>query len=128
MEKVVPVLGIDDYQQACDFYVTGLGFEIDFEHRHEPGFPVHMGIKHGELYLHLSEHSKGHAGSEIYIFVDDVQAWFERCKEGGIETESPPIKQPWGNTDLPIKDPFRNLLRLSQIGTHPGGSTPNRPE
>jgi len=37
MEHVTPVLGIDDYQAAVDFYVTGLGFEIMFEHRHQPG-------------------------------------------------------------------------------------------
>lgn len=126
MERVVPVLQIDDYQQACDFYVKGLGFNIEFEHRHEPGFPVFMGIRKGDLYFHLSEHGKGHVGTEVYVFVDDIQAWYERCQANGIATETPPEPKPWGNTDMPLKDPFRNLLRFSQTGTHEGQNTPNK--
>ena len=49
MERVIPVLQIDDYDQAVDFYATRLGFTILFEHRHEPGFPVYMVVKHGDL-------------------------------------------------------------------------------
>ena len=126
MERVVPVLSVDDYQKACDFYVTGLGFTIDFEHRHEPGFPVHMGVRRGDLYLHLSEHGRGHCGSEVYVFVDDIQAWYEQCVACGVNVDGPPVQKPWGNTELAVKDPFRNLLRLSQLNTHAGQSTPNK--
>ncbi|MCB9893930.1 MAG: VOC family protein [Planctomycetes bacterium] len=127
MERVVPVLQIDDYQQACDYYVDGLGFSIDFEHRHEPGFPVFMGIRKGELYMHLSEHGRGHPGTEVYVFVDDVKFWYERCQAKSVPTDGPPDAKPWGNTELALKDPFRNLLRITQIGTHKGQSTPNKP-
>lgn len=51
MERVIPVLQIDNYDQAVDFYVTRLGFTILFEHRHEPGFPVYMVVKHGNLLM-----------------------------------------------------------------------------
>ncbi|MDC1142708.1 VOC family protein [Planctomycetota bacterium] len=125
MQQAVPVLQIDDYAQACEFYIDGLGFEIDFEHRHEPGFPVHMGIKKGDIFMHLSEHGRGHVGTEVYVFVDDVNAWHERCKSAGIETNGPD-KKPWGNTEMALTDPSRNLLRITQIGTHEASpSTPN---
>lgn len=125
MERVVPVLQIDDYAEAVTFYVDRLGFEIDFEHRHEPGFPVFMGIAKGELYLHLSEHGRGHPGTEIYVFVDDVDAWYELCRRGGVDTGGPPDPKPWGNTELAVGDPSRNLLRITQIGTHGGSNTPD---
>lgn len=118
MEKVVPVLQIDDGDMAKAFYLDKLGFELDFEWRHEPGFPVFMGIKRGELDLHLSEHGKGHPGSEIYIFVDDVHEWYERITAGGITPTNGPEPKPWGNTEMLITDPHRNSLRISQIGTH----------
>lgn len=118
MEKVVPVLQIDDCDEAKEFYINKLGFELDFEWRHEPGFPVFMGIKYGDLYLHLSEHGKGHTGSEVYIFVDDIEVWHKRCKEREIEIKNGPVKQAWGNTDMLLVDPHRNSLRFSQIGTH----------
>ena len=126
MECVIPVLQIDDYQDAVDFYVSGLGFEIVFEHRHEPGFPVFMGIKKGDLNFSLSEHGRGHQGTEIYIYVDDIQAWHERCKASNITPENPPTPMPWGNTEMLVIDPFRNALRFSQIGTHAGQATPNK--
>ena len=65
MEHVLPVLQIDDYEGAVDFYVDKLGFEIVMEHRHEPGFPVFMVIKSGDLHIALSEHGRGHQGTEI---------------------------------------------------------------
>jgi len=118
MEKVVPVLQIDDGEVAKAFYVGQLGFELDFEWRHEPGFPTFMGIKLGELYLHLSEHGKGHPGTEVYIFVEDIGEWHQRCKDSGIQPASGPEKMPWGNTDMLIIDPHRNALRFSQLKTH----------
>ncbi|MGF1511786.1 MAG: glyoxalase superfamily protein [Myxococcota bacterium] len=65
MNRVVPVLQIDDGNRAKAFYVEKLGFTVAFEHRHEPGFPVHKGIEHGDLFMHLSEHGRGHVGSEV---------------------------------------------------------------
>ena len=118
MEKIVPVLQIDDGAIAKQFYVDKLGFKLDFEWRHEPGFPVVMGIKSGELYLHLSEHGKGHPGTEIYIFIDDITVWHRQCVSNDVAIENGPEQKPWGNTEMLIKDPHRNALRFSQIGTH----------
>lgn len=127
MERIVPVLGIDDYDVAVDFYVDRLGFKILFEHRHEPGFPVFMAVQHGNLLLSLSEHSKGHTGSELYIYVHDLDHWHRLCQSVSIQPECEPSQKPWGNTEMPVVDPFRNLLRFTQEGTHPGANTPNIP-
>ena len=127
MEHVLPVLQIDDYAAAVDFYVDKLGFHIAMEHRHEPGFPVFMVVKKGNLALALSEHGRGHPGSEVYLYVDDVNAWYHRCTAAGIAPVHPPQAQPWGNTEMLLQDPSRNALRFSQVGTHEGRSTPHKP-
>lgn len=126
MEHVIPVLQIDDYQEAVDFYVETLGFSILFEHRHEVGFPVFMAIEKGGLRFSLSEHGRGHPGSEIYLYVDDIQGWHRQCLAGGIQPEQAPTPMPWGNTEMLVKDPSRNALRFSQLDTHAGGNTPNK--
>lgn len=118
MEKIVPVLQIDDAEIAKDFYLNKLGFVLDFEWRHEPGFPVFMGVEKGDLYLHLSEHGKGHSGTEVYVFVKDISVWHSRCLQYDVVLDHEPQKMPWGNTDMLVVDPFRNSLRFSQIGTH----------
>ncbi len=126
MEYVLPVLQIDDYDGAVDFYVRRLGFEIVMEHRHEPNFPVFMIVRHGTLLLALSEHGRGHPGTEIYIYVDDIGDWHTQCTANGVSPEHEPEKKPWGNTEMLVLDPFRNTLRFSQTGTHAGTNTPNR--
>lgn len=126
MEKVLPVLSIDSYEDAVRFYEAALGFSILMEHRHEPGFPVFMIVKKGELEIGLSEHGSGHPGSEIYIYVDDISEWHRRCTEGGLRLEHPPQAMPWGNTEMLLKDPSRNALRFTQRGTHQGANTPNK--
>ena len=118
MEQVVPILPIDDGKAAKKFYVDGLGFEVEFEWRHEPGFPVHMSVAKGALRLHLSEHAKGQAGVDMYIFVDDVEAWRTRCDANQISIERGPEKMPWGNTEMTLSDPFGSLLRVTQLNTH----------
>jgi len=126
VERVVPVLSIDEYESAVDFYVRRLGFDILFEHRHEPGFPVYMVVQAGSFAIGLSEHGRGHQGSEIYLIVNDIAIWHERCLAGDVAIEQPPQKMPWGNTEMLIVDPFRNSLRFTQENTHPGQSTPNK--
>lgn len=113
MAKVVPVLQIDDFEHAMPFY-EALGFELVFSWQHEPGFPVFAGIACGDIELNLSEHGKGHPGSEIYIHVDDIVVWHQRCLAAGVEPESGPQEQVWGAIEMLIKDPFRNALRFSQ--------------
>lgn len=126
MERVIPVLQIEDYELAVDFYATRLGFTILFEHRHEPGFPVYMVVQRGDLFIGLSEHGRGHQGSEIYIIVDDIESWHALCLERDVTMENPPEKMPWGNTEMLLTDPFRNALRFTQENTHAGQNTPNK--
>lgn len=127
MEHVLSVLQIDDYDTAVDFYVTRLGFEILMEARHEPGFPVFMIIQNGSLRLALSEHGRGHPGSEVYVYVDDIDAWHQRCLANQISPTQSPTAMYWGNTEMLVTDPSRNALRFSQTDTHEGESTPNKP-
>lgn len=114
MEKAVPVLQIDDYAEAKSFYVDKLGFEILFEARHEPGFPVFMPVEKGGLLFSLSEHGRGHQGTEVYLYVDDIEAWHALCEENDIQIEQQPHTQPWGCREMLVIDPFRNALRFSQ--------------
>ena len=42
VQRVMPTLRITRYAQSRAFYVDGLGFRVDWEHRFEPHFPVFM--------------------------------------------------------------------------------------
>lgn len=63
-----PVLRIFDEAKAREFYVDFLGFQVDFEHRFEPGTPLYMGISRDGCKLHLSEHhGDGTPGTTLRI-------------------------------------------------------------
>lgn len=113
MEQAIPHLRILDYDKAVAFYVEALGFEIDFEWRNEPGFPVYMGIRRGPLYAHLSElEGSGQPGKGrgMTLSVEDVDAWYEALKQKGISFERELQTQPWGLRDFVVQDPFGNTI------------------
>jgi catechol 2,3-dioxygenase-like lactoylglutathione lyase family enzyme len=74
--KPTPILRIFDEAKAREFYVDFLGFQVDWEHRFEPGLPLYMQVSQGECQLHLSEHHGDAApGSAVRIPAPDVDAY-----------------------------------------------------
>ena len=59
-----------------------------------------MIVRNGNLELGLSEHGRGHQGTEVYLYVDDLEAWHKRCLANGVAVESLPTAMPWGNTEM----------------------------
>lgn len=112
-QRVFPVLRILDEQQARAFYVDGLGFAVDWDWRHEPGFPIFMQVSRDGLALFLSEHAgDAEVGGRVYLSVDDVGAWYEGIEARGLKADSPPQDQPWGQREVTYCDPFGNRVTL----------------
>jgi hypothetical protein len=40
--QTIPILRIFDEAKAREFYLGYLGFQVDWEHRFEPGMPLYM--------------------------------------------------------------------------------------
>jgi len=116
MQRVVPAIRIDDYQRSHHFYVGKLGFEVDWEWRHEPGQPVFMQISKAGLSLYLSEHAgDGELGCLVYLYVSDVDAWHEQLLDAGLEVDGEPANQPWGNREMRLSDPDGNQLVFASV-------------
>ena len=112
-QRVFPVLRILDEAEAKGFYVQGLGFKVDWEWRHEPGFPLFMQVSRDGLSIFLSEYSGDcQTGGLVYLEVDDVDAWFVETQERGVEPERPPMTQPWGQREMTFGDPFGNRITI----------------
>lgn len=81
MQRTVPILHIDSYEEAKAFYVDWLGFKIDWEFRFEPTFPVYMQVSRDGLVFHLSEHKGGNPGPAMcHVDVDDLDALMAEWK------------------------------------------------
>ena len=108
-----PILRSFDERRAKLFYVDFLGFEIEFEHRFEPGLPLYMGLCKGACRTHLSEHyGDGTPGAAMRIPVDDVKAFARELREKNFENARPgePQLMDWGSWETTIQDPASNRL------------------
>lgn len=113
MQQVFPTLRITDYARSKRFYVDGLGFRIDWEHRFDVRDPVFVQLTRDGLSLYLSEHAgDGRPGGLVHLYVPDVDAWYAEIVSRGLAVEFPPRDEPWGNRDLRIADPDGNQLCL----------------
>jgi uncharacterized glyoxalase superfamily protein PhnB len=128
-------LWVHDQNEALDFYVGKLGWEIRHDVTMEeiggfrwltvsppsqpdfavvlmaiPGPPV-MDADTAEQVRSLM--AKGFAGT-VFLTTDDVDGDYERLSKAGVEFTTPPSDMPYGR-DCGLRDPSGNNLRLAQL-------------
>jgi catechol 2,3-dioxygenase-like lactoylglutathione lyase family enzyme len=110
---VMPTLRMTSYEQSKAFYVDGLGFQIDWEHRFKPDFPVFMQVSREGLAFFLSEHTGDcPVGGLVHLYVPDVDAWYAEFQSKGVQVKEPPNQSLQGLRDMTIEDPDGNKLRI----------------
>ncbi|MGH9842114.1 MAG: glyoxalase superfamily protein [Blastocatellia bacterium] len=113
MQNVMPALRITDYERSRAFYVDGLGFQIEGEHRFAPHLPVFMTIGRDGLSLYLSQHAGDcQAGGLVFLYVEDVDAWYAEITGRGVKAESPPENFEGRIRDFRVVDPDGNKLDI----------------
>jgi catechol 2,3-dioxygenase-like lactoylglutathione lyase family enzyme len=79
MQRIIPALRITNYEQSKRFYVEALGFQVDWEARFEPGFPVFMQISRDGIKLFLTEHRGDcQPGGLVHFYYDDLDPMYEQ--------------------------------------------------
>ena len=113
--KTTPILRIFDEAKAKQFYIDFLGFQVDWEHRFEPGTPLYMQISKDGCVVHLSEHYGDCCpGAAMRIQTTTLDAFHAELVAKGYEYWRPGIeKMPWGTRDMSVKDPFGNRLTFT---------------
>lgn len=116
MKSVVPILFVRDVLKSTAFFHEKLGFEIDFVYG-EP--PFYGSVSRDNICLHLRcVHQPNFAelaAREVSLIlatieVSDVEELYAEFKTRNVAFAQPPTKQPWGGTDLQIRDPDGNVI------------------
>jgi catechol 2,3-dioxygenase-like lactoylglutathione lyase family enzyme len=111
--QVIPTLRIANYARSRSFYVDGLGFHVDWEHRFQPGFPVFAQISRDGMTLFLSEHRDDcPAGALTHFLVADVDAMYDELRSRGTVVSAPPSESLQGLRDMTVIDADGNKLRF----------------
>src|ERR1043166_9319969 len=96
MLRSIPILRIFDEAKAREFYVSFLGFAIDWEHRFAPDAPLYMQV------------------SRIRIDTQDLDAFHAELTAKQYKYARLGInEQPWGR-EVSVKDPFGNRLIFAE--------------
>lgn len=113
--KGIPTFRILNYKKAMDFYINGLGFNIDWEHRFNPSEPVYMQISRNGLTLHLSENKRFETGIIVFVECKNLAELYTELRDKKPEIGiSKPEKTNWQTIQMEIEDPFGNLLRFNE--------------
>ena len=118
-----PVLWIEDLERSKAFYVNLLGFNLS----HEDSTSVALTLGSDMILLvtleSASEMLQGAtvttpkglpSTSEFCIFVDDVDAWYERLSALGVEFFISPTDRYWGRRTAHLRDPDGWIWEISQ--------------
>ncbi len=89
-QTVIPQLRMRHADTTLPFYVQGLGFVVDWEHRFEPGFPLFAQLTRDGQTIFLTEHSGDcEVGGAVYFIVDDVDSLHRAFGAANVPIEQP---------------------------------------
>lgn len=103
---------VANVEASMRHYTEVLGFSEKFR------FGDYAGVQYGDVQIHLSgpqstnKRQVGQGG--IYIFCDDVDAYYAEISSKGARTQAPPKDYEYGMRDFVIEDPDGNLIGIGQ--------------
>jgi len=123
---LTPSLTVRDAARAIEFYKQAFGAEVRGGVAKGPdGKVMHAELQIGDSVImltdefpefgSLSPQSGGGAGMSLHIYVDGVDAAFDRAVKAGAQVEMPVSDQFWGDRYGKLKDPFGHKW---SIATH----------
>ena len=101
-----PIFRVASLAASLEYYVTVLGFTIDWEYQHNIA-----SVSRGDCSIFLSEPDQGNPGSWAWVGVGDAGALFEEYRAKGARIRNPPTNYPWAY-EMQVEDLDGNVLRL----------------
>jgi catechol 2,3-dioxygenase-like lactoylglutathione lyase family enzyme len=103
---------VSDLDASLKYYTEVLGFSERFR------FGDYAGVEYQDIQIHLSgpkaTNKKAVGQSGIYIFCDDVDAYYTEVTAKGAKAQAAPKDYDYGMRDFVIEDPDANLIGIGQ--------------
>lgn len=113
--QTCPVMRIFDEGVAREFYLSFLGFQLDWEHRFGENFPLYAQVSRAGLTLHLSgHHGDATPGSAVFVRIQGVEVYQRELTGRNYKHNKPNLKdEPYGLV-MTVTDPFNNRIHFCQ--------------
>ena len=114
-QRAIPVFRTFSEEKAREFYIDYLGFEVDWEHRFEPGMPLYMQIHRSDLIVHLSEHhGDATPGSCMFVEMTGIADFHAELAAKDYKYYHPALAQESWRVCFFVQDEFGNSLRFCE--------------
>jgi uncharacterized glyoxalase superfamily protein PhnB len=116
---VTPHLMVRDANRALDFYKKAFGAEVLHVMPGPGGKVMHAAVKIGDSIVMLAdefpEHGStaGASGDALHIYIDNVDAAFQRAVSAGASVKMPVMDMFWGDRYGQVVDPFGHTWSLA---------------
>jgi uncharacterized glyoxalase superfamily protein PhnB len=122
MQRITPYLLYEDCASALDWLSKAFGFEETLRYD-DDGNVTHAEMRvGGDSSIMMGDPGDdfqspkrgGYVGAQIHVYVDDVDAHFERAKAAGAEIVNEPADQFYGDRRYDVRDPEGHLWTFAQ--------------
>jgi uncharacterized glyoxalase superfamily protein PhnB len=121
-QTITPYLLYEDVDAALDWLARAFGFEEELRFTGEQGYVNHAEMRLGDAAIFLGDPGGGyknpkHLGQEtvgIYVYVDDVDAHYDRAKAAGAEITRELEDQEYGDRRYTATDPEGHVWFFAQ--------------
>jgi len=125
MPRITPHIFYDDVAAAMDWLVRAFGFEVRLRMTDKEGGVVHGELEVADSLIMLGLTSEnpdwispqsngGRVNDRLYIFVEEIDAHFERATGCGAKVIRPPADTFWGDRVYECIDPEGHRWKFAQ--------------
>jgi catechol 2,3-dioxygenase-like lactoylglutathione lyase family enzyme len=111
VERVVPVLTVDDLAAAVVEHTAVLGLQVVMDH----GWIVTLADERGHQLSLITQDASAPLNPDVSVFVDDVGEAYAAAEAAGLEIVHPLQDEEWGVSRFFYRD---SSGRVVNVGTH----------
>lgn len=114
-----PLIVVEDMARARHFYEKVLGQKVKFDFGPNvpfEGFSLHLKSHFQSLLGDAEKYpvtQKAHWG-ELYFEADELEPFYQRLNQAGVEFIHPICEQPWGQRVMRFYDPDGHILEIGE--------------
>ena len=116
VECIIPILNVRNFSASIDYYVNVLGFRVEWDW----GDPPDVGsVARDDYSIMLVENEQGHAGTWLWMGVEDADQYYEEYKTSGAKIREHPINYPWAY-EFRVEDLDGHVIRIGSAPKEDG--------
>ena len=116
VDAVVPILNVSSLLGSFAWFEK-LGWTRKWDWSSDGGEPTFGAVGCGDFEICLcrdGQGGRGDSGVWMAIWIDDVDAVYERCQQKDLQVLRPPEDESWGVREMHVRHPDGHVFRVSQ--------------